>query len=89
MALTQKRVQAKKVDETNEKYALRIWLVRLNLNGDECKEDRKILMEKLTGHTAFRTEAEKEKWTKRQLVKKMVLKEAANRTGEITECQES
>ena len=80
MALTQKRVQAKKVDETNEKYALRIWLVRLNLNGDEYKEDRKILMENLTGHTAFRTEAEKEKWTKRQLAKKMALKEATNET---------
>ena len=79
MALKQKRVQAKKVDETNEKYSLRIWLTRLNLNGDEYKEDRKILMENLTGHTAFRTEAEKEKWTKRQLAKKMALKATKER----------
>ena len=82
MALTQKRVQVKKVDETNEKYALRIWLVRLNINGDEYKEDRKILMENLTGHTAFRTEAEKEKWMKRQLAKKLALKEAKIRAAD-------
>ena len=75
MAQKQKRIQAKTVNDTNEKYALRIWLVRLGMNGDEHKEDRKILIENLTGHTAFRTEAEKEKWTKRQLAKKLALKE--------------
>ena len=29
MALTQKRVQAKDVDDSNEKYSLRVWLIRL------------------------------------------------------------
>ena len=75
MAQKQKRIQAKTVNDSNEKYALRIWLVRLDMNGDEHKEDRKILMENLTGHTAFRTDAEKEKWMKRQLAKKLELKE--------------
>ena len=75
MAQKQKRIQAKTVNDANEKYALRIWLVRLDMNGDDHKEDRKILMENLTGHTAFRTDAEKEKWTKRQLAKKLALKE--------------
>ena len=74
MALTQKRVQAKTVSEENEKYSLRIWLVRLGMNGDDCKVDRKILMEHLSGHAAFRTDAEKEKWMARQAAKKAALK---------------
>lgn len=55
MALTQKRIQAKDVDDSNEKYALRIWLIRLGMVGDEYKADRKILTKNLSGHTAFRT----------------------------------
>ena len=62
MALTQKRVQVKEVTEPNEKYSFRIWLVRLGVSGGEYKEDRRILMKHLTGHSAFRTEADKEKW---------------------------
>ena len=60
-ALHQKRIQAKAVDTANEKYAMRIWLVRIGMDGDEFKQTRKILMEKLTGHSAFRTPAEAEK----------------------------
>ena len=60
-ALHQKRIQAKAVDATNEKYAMRIWLVRIGMDGEEFKQTRKILMEKLTGHSAFRTPAEAEK----------------------------
>jgi hypothetical protein len=76
MAITQKRVQAKSVDDSNEKYALRIWLIRLGLNGDEYKEDRKRLMANLTGHTAFRSEEEKERWTAKQAAKRDALKAA-------------
>ena len=85
MAQKQKRIQAKTVNDSNEKYALRIWLVRLDMNGDEHKEDRKILMENLTGHTAFRTDAEKEKWMKRQLAKKMELKEQKEEQKKLAE----
>ncbi len=74
MAITQQRIQPKQVNAENEKYALRIWLVRLGMNGDEYKPDRKILMEHLTGHTAFRTDAEKDKWTVRQQAKRDALK---------------
>lgn len=47
MAVTQKRIQAKTVNDANEKYALRIWLIRLGLNGDEhtvrwCSEVNKL-----------------------------------------------
>lgn len=74
MAVTQKRIQPKKVDAENEKYALRIWLIRLGMNGADYKADRKILMEHLSGHAAFRTDAEKEKWTARQQAKRDALK---------------
>ncbi len=76
MALTQKRVQAKEVDDNNEKYALRIWLVRLGMSGDEYKADRRILMANLSGNTAFRNEEERERWTARQTAKRDELRAA-------------
>ncbi len=82
MAQTQKRVQAKETDNSNEKYALRVWLVRLGLNGPEYKAERKILMENLSGHAAFRTPADEEKWKARQQVKKEALKAAKAQAGE-------
>ena len=69
-ALTQKRIQAKAVNWENEKYALRIWLTRLGMNGAAYKTTRKILMENLFGHSAFRTEAEKQRWIARQAERK-------------------
>ena len=80
-ALDQKRIQAKTVNEENEKYALRIWLTRLGMNGPEYKEARRILMANLTGHSAFRTEAEKERWLQRQAEKR----EAQKSSEEVTE----
>ena len=68
-ALEQKRIQAKAVKEDNEKYALRIWLTRLGMNGAEYKSTRKILMANLSGHSAFRTEADKERWNERRAKK--------------------
>ena len=73
MALKQKRIQAKEVDEKNEKYAFRIWLIRLGMNGIDYKLDRKILLQNLCGHSAFRTEADKEKWIAKQNAKKQAL----------------
>lgn len=61
MALSQKRIQAKEVNTDNEKYAFRIWLLRLGMNGDAYKTTRKVLMENLSGHAAFRTPEEAEK----------------------------
>lgn len=61
MALSQKRIQAKEVNSDNEKYAFRIWLLRLGMNGDDYKSTRKVLMENLGGHAAFRTPEEAEK----------------------------
>ena len=75
-AIDQQRVQAKAVNEENEKYALRIWLTRLGMNGPEFKTTRKVLMENLTGHSAFRTPAEEAKWKARQAEKREALKAA-------------
>ncbi len=84
MAISQKRVQAKEVSSENEKYALRVWLIRLGMNGADYKEDRKRLMKNLTGHTAFRNEADKARWTARQTAKREALKAAktADQTAE-------
>ena len=78
MALTQKRVQAKDVDDTNEKYAMRIWLVRIGFGGADHKTDRRVLMENLSGHSAFRNDEEKAKWTERQKAKREAAKAASN-----------
>ena len=80
-ALDQKRIQAKAVNEENEKYALRIWLTRLGMNGAEFKEARKVLMANLTGHCAFRTPAEEAKWKARQAEKREALKAAKAETA--------
>ena len=78
MALTQKRVQAKDVDDSNEKYAMRIWLVRIGFGGADHKTDRRVLMENLSGHSAFRNDEEKAKWTERQKAKREAAKAAKN-----------
>ena len=75
-AIEMKRIQAKEVNDENEKYAMRIWLLRVGMNTDEYKTTRKVLMENLTGHTAFRTKAEEEKWKARQKAKRDELRAA-------------
>lgn len=65
-ALEQKRIAAKEITEPNEKYAMRIWLTRIGMNGPEFKEARRILLRNLSGHSAFRTEADQEKWKARR-----------------------
>ena len=81
MALTQKRVQAKDVDDSNEKYAMRVWLVRIGFGGAEHKTGRKVLMEHLSGHSAFRNDAEKAKWMERQKAKRDAARAAQNEEG--------
>lgn len=61
MAKTQKHIQAKEVRAENEKYAFRVWLLRLGMTGEQYKLDRKLLLENLSGHSAFRTPEDAEK----------------------------
>lgn len=75
-AISQKRIQAKDVNDENEKYALRTWLLRLGMNGPDFKETRKILMKNLTGHAAFRTDEEAQKFLAREKAKRDALKAA-------------
>lgn len=75
-AISQKRIQAKDVNDENEKYALRTWLLRLGMNGPDFKETRKILMENLSGHAAFRTDEEAQKFLAREKAKREALKAA-------------
>ena len=82
MAITQKRVQAKDVDDSNEKYSMRVWLVRIGFGGADHKTDRRILLEHLTGHTAFRNDEERAKWTERQKAKREAAKAAVQTTEE-------
>lgn len=58
-ALCKMSVGAKRINESskeviNEKYAFRCFLLRLGFIGDEFKKDRKLLLEKLSGSSAFR-----------------------------------
>lgn len=95
-AISQNRIQAKDVNDENEKYALRTWLLRLGMNGPDFKETRKILMENLSGHAAFRTDEEAQKFLAREKAKRDALKAAKlaaqngdPATGETVEQEEN
>ena len=53
-AKEQKRVTAKAKPVDNEKFAFRVFLLRLGFIGDEYKAARKILLKNLSGNSAFR-----------------------------------
>lgn len=55
MAKTQKRINATEKNVENEKYAFRCFLLRLGFIGEEYKDERKILLSKLSGNSAFKT----------------------------------
>ena len=54
MARTQQRVTAKEKIVDNEKYAFRCFLLRLGMIGNAYKQSRKILLQNLTGSSAFK-----------------------------------
>lgn len=53
-ALTQKSARYRKVQEENEKFAMRVYLNRIGFIGDEFKSCRKHLYEHLDGNAAWR-----------------------------------
>ena len=55
MARTQKRVTSKEKIVDNEKYAFRCFLLRLGMIGNAYKQSRKILLQNLTGSSAFKS----------------------------------
>lgn len=54
MTVKQKRITAKPKENENEKYAFRCFLLRLGFIGDGFKADRKLLLSKLEGSSAFK-----------------------------------
>ena len=60
MAQKQKRAVAKEKPTENEKYAFRCFLLRLGMIGDAYKTSRKILLQNLTGSSAFKNGHRKE-----------------------------
>ncbi|HRY14125.1 MAG TPA: virulence protein [Syntrophomonadaceae bacterium] len=54
MAKNQHRVTATEKAYDNEKYAFRCFLLRLGFIGPEYKEERKVLLSRLTGSAAFK-----------------------------------
>lgn len=54
MAKTQKRITVKEKEVENEKYAFRCFLLRLGFIGEDFKTHRKILLQNLSGSSAFK-----------------------------------
>ncbi|ABR50120.1 virulence-related protein [Alkaliphilus metalliredigens QYMF] len=54
MAKTQKRITVKEKEVDNEKYAFRCFLLRLGFIGEGFKTHRKILLQNLSGSSAFK-----------------------------------
>lgn len=68
MALVQKHSTPRATKGENEKYIFRVWLLRLGFIGDEYKAARKLLLDRLDGNAAFRTEeAMREAMAKRRI----------------------
>ncbi|MDD2494643.1 MAG: virulence-related protein [Tissierellia bacterium] len=59
-AKAQKRASFKLAQDDNPKYAMRTWLIRLGMGGQEFKNIRKILLSALSGNGAFRKVHEEE-----------------------------
>ncbi|GHU53732.1 hypothetical protein FACS1894132_06730 [Clostridia bacterium] len=59
---TAKRVTAKDGEVENQKFAFRVFLTKLKLDGAENKWTRRYLLRNLTGDTAFATPESKQRW---------------------------
>ncbi len=54
MAEARKRITAKPYNGSNDKFAMRLFLVQLGMKGEKYKQSRKILLRYLTGNSAWR-----------------------------------
>ena len=55
-AINAKRASAEPLDNGNDKYAMRCWLLRLGFIGDEWRSVRKHLLKRLDGNAAWRND---------------------------------
>ena len=88
MAKEAKRVTAKEPDAESEKYAFRCFLLRLGFIGADSKAQRKLLLQKLSGSSAFRTAEEARKFSEAQKAKRDAAKAAAVDTNSTAETEE-
>lgn len=88
----QKWIDPEERIEENEKYYMRIWLLRIGFGGRDMKESRNMLMENLKGHSAFRTQADidraKVRTKQRAEAKKLAAQEAQER-AETAQAEET
>lgn len=94
MAKDAKRVTATEKDVESEKYAFRCFLLRLGFIGSDSKAQRKLLLQKLSGSSAFKTAEEAAKFSAAQKAKREAAKAAAEAepadelpTEEVPECE--
>ncbi len=83
-AKEQKRIKPDETIEENEKYYMRIWLLRLGFGGEEGKETRNLLLRNLKGNAAFRTEAGREKWQEARRNEREAVKQQGQASAEET-----
>ncbi len=63
LAKKSKRALARESEEIiNEKYAFRVWFLRLGMMGEEYKEARKVLLASLSGSSAFKDADMEKRW---------------------------
>ena len=74
-AKEQKRVMAKAVETSNERYIFRIWLLALGMAGDDFKIARSILLAPLSGNAAFKDQAMEDRWKEKQAAKRAAFRE--------------
>lgn len=53
-ALTQKTASPRPLISDNPRYSFRVWLIRMGLNGEEFRDVRKCLLERMEGTIAWR-----------------------------------
>lgn len=66
----------------NEKYYFRSWIVQLGFGGADFKTARKVLLQNLKGHSAFRTDADADKFKAKMKEKRLAAKALAEHSEE-------
>lgn len=77
MAASTGKARMKPCDDSNPKYSMRTWLLRLDFIGDEYARPRQTLLNGLTGDGAFFTDEEKEKANAKRRMKRAKAAEMA------------
>lgn len=87
LAKEQKRTLAREVDDSNERYIFRIWLLRLGMAGSEFKTARRVLLAPLSGNAAFKDSAMEDRWKEKQAAKRNAAKSETAQDSEPAETE--